>query len=140
MGAGDRFLLGADLKKDPRVLEAAYNDTRGVTASFNLNILGVLNRELGADFDAGAFEHRAFYDAAKGRIEMHLVARSKQVVHIPRAGRYEIEGGESIRTEISCKYDRPTVERLFRDAGLALEQWVTDADGRYALATARSAT
>lgn len=139
MGAGDRFLMGADLKKDPHVLEAAYNDARGITAAFNLNILRVVNRELGADFDPAAFDHLAFYDAARSRIEMHLVARSKQVVHIPRAGRFAIEAGESIRTEISCKYDRATIERLFEDAGLELEQWVTDRDGLYALVTAHPA-
>lgn len=136
MAGSDRMLLGADLRKDRRVIEAAYNDSRGITAAFNLNILHVLNRELDADFDTAAFEHRAFYNEAESRIEMHLVARAPQVIHIPGMDPVRIESGESIRTEISCKYDRPTLEAMFADAGLALEHWVTD-DGTYALATAR---
>jgi L-histidine N-alpha-methyltransferase len=130
----DRFLLGVDLKKEIARLEAAYNDRAGVTAAFNRNMLHVLNRELGADFDAGAFEHRAFYDAAEERIEMHLVSRVAQRVTIPAVGVYAFRPGESIRTEISCKYDRARVEALFGAAGLTLEAWWPDADGLFALA------
>lgn len=134
MSPGDRFLLGVDLKKDPGVLEAAYNDSRGVTAQFNRNILRVLNRELGADFDPQGFEHRAFYAAARARIEMHLVASRDQEVRIPGIGAIRFREGETIRTEVSCKYDRARVEDLFRGAGLSLHEWVPDRQGWFALA------
>ena len=77
-GAGGAMLIGVDLKKDPALLDAAYNDAQGVTAQFNLNLLARINRELGADFELAAFRHRAFYDAALGRIEMHLVSGRDQ--------------------------------------------------------------
>jgi L-histidine N-alpha-methyltransferase len=131
----DRLLLGADLRKKRRVVEAAYNDGRGVTAAFNRNMLRVLNRELGSDFDVVSFSHRAFYSAERHRIEMHLVSARDQVVHIPQVGDVRVTKGETIRTEISCKYDRPSVRRLLRAANLRLEQWMTDAD-RFALAVA----
>ena len=131
----DRFLLGADLRKKRRVIEAAYNDARGVTAAFNRNMLQVLNRELGADFDVGSFRHRAFYSPQRHRIEMHLVSPRDQTVHIPSVGDVHLASGETIRTEISCKYDRPSVRRLLRAARLRLEEWIAD-DGRFALAVA----
>ena len=81
-GRGGGLLLGIDMRKDPRVIEAAYNDRRGVTAAFNRNILARINRELGADFDVEQFAHRAFYNVAQGRIEMHLVSRRDQVVRV----------------------------------------------------------
>jgi L-histidine Nalpha-methyltransferase len=130
----DRFLLGVDLRKDVTVLEAAYNDAAGVTADFNRNMLRVLNRELGADFDPEQFAHRAPYVAGESRIEMHLVARAPQVVTIPEAGVYTFAAGEHIRTEISCKYDRASVERLAATAGLGIDGWRTDAPSRFALA------
>jgi len=139
MRPGDRFLLGADLRKAPAVIEAAYNDAGGVTAEFNLNVLRVINRELGADFDLAGFEHRAFYDRSLHRIEMHLVSTDDQVVHIPGVGRVRFAGGESIRTEISCKYDRPSLTSLLAAAGLRLERWITDADSRHALVLASRA-
>jgi L-histidine N-alpha-methyltransferase len=131
----DRLLLGADLRKKRRVVEAAYNDGRGVTAAFNRNMLRVLNRELGSDFDVASFSHRAFYSPDRHRIEMHLVSARDQVVHIPQVGDVHVTKGETIRTEISCKYDRPSVRRLLRAANLRLEQWMTDED-RFALAVA----
>ena len=136
MRPGDRFLLGVDLRKDPAVLEAAYNDSRGVTAEFNLNMLRVVNNELGADFDPDAFRHLAFYDSERHRIEMHLVATRPQTVTIPGAGRWEIREGESIRTEISCKHDRESVQALLDAAGLTAERWETDLDGLYAITLA----
>jgi L-histidine N-alpha-methyltransferase len=139
MTRDDRFMMGADLVKDVRVLERAYNDSKGVTAAFNLNVLNVLNRELDADFDIAAFEHRAFFDAEQSRIEMHLVSRTDQVVTIPDAGEFGFAAGESIRTEISCKYTRQAVERMFHDAGLELEDWITDASEWYAIAVGRAA-
>ena len=131
----DRLLLGADLRKQKQVVEAAYNDVRGVTAAFNRNMLRVLNRELGADFDVPTFAHRAFYSRERHRIEMHLVSAREQMVHIPWVGDVHLASGETIRTEISCKYDRPSVRRLLRAASLRLERWIAD-DGRFALAVA----
>lgn len=137
MRGADRFLMGADLVKDRAVLERAYNDARGITAEFNRNILRVLNTEIDTDFDPDAYEHRAFFNEEAQRIEMHLVARAEQTVTVPTRGHIVIAAGESVRTEISCKYDRATVSRLFEDAGLELEEWVTDARGWFALVTAR---
>ncbi len=133
MEPGDRFLMGADLRKDVARIEAAYNDSRGVTAEFNRNMLRVLNHELGADFDPEAFEHRAFYEPRAHRIEMHLVSRRPQRVRIPGIGVIGFERGETLRTEISCKHDRDSVDALFRPAGLRVESWRTDPDGLFAL-------
>ncbi len=133
---GDHLLLGTDLRKDLAVLESAYNDAEGVTARFNLNILSVINNRLGADFDQSAFDHQAFYNAELHRIEMHLVARSAQVVHLPGLPAIRIAAGESIRTEVSCKYDRASVTTLLAGAGLALVDWATDERGWFALSLA----
>jgi L-histidine N-alpha-methyltransferase len=130
----DKFLLGADLRKDPRIIEAAYNDRAGVTAEFNVNVLRVLNRELGANFDLSAFRHRAFYDRQYHRIEMHLDSDRDQTVLIPDIGRISFVRGESIRTELSCKYDEATVSSLFTRAGLRLDDWITGEDEVFALA------
>ena len=120
---GDRLLLGVDLRKDPALLNAAYNDAAGVTAAFNLNVLHVLNRELGADFDVDRFRHHAFYDEANGRVEMHLIATRAQRVTIPGVGTIDLAENESILTEISRKYDRAEVEATLLEAGLAIDQW-----------------
>jgi L-histidine N-alpha-methyltransferase len=136
MRPGDHFLLGADLRKNPGMIEAAYNDSRGVTAEFNLNVLRVLNRELGAGFDLGMFEHRAFYDRALHRIEMHLISRDDQIVRIPGVGDVRFAGGESIRTEISCKYDRATLTATLAAAGMRIDRWITDSAETYALMVA----
>jgi L-histidine N-alpha-methyltransferase len=138
MRGEDRFLMGADLKKDEDVLLRAYNDSKGITAEFNLNILRVLNRELGADFDVAAFEHRAIYNAEAGRIEMHLVSKRDQAVDIPGWKRLNIARGETIRTEVSTKYDESTVRALFERAGLQMEVWQADARNWYALTVARA--
>ena len=141
----DRLLLGVDLVPGPHKsvgrLELAYNDARGVTADFNRNVLLVLNRELGSDFDLSAFRHRAFWNAAGRQIEMHLVAERDQVVRFLDAsnGReVPIARGESIRTEISRKYDRAGVEELFACADLRLDRWVDDERGRFALVMGRT--
>jgi L-histidine N-alpha-methyltransferase len=134
----DRLLLGVDLKKDPALLDAAYNDGAGVTAEFNLNVLRVLNRELGADFDVGAFRHHAFYDAGNGRVEMHLVATMPMRVRIPEVGAYELDVGDSILTEISRKYDRAEVDSTLEGAGLAVEHWFETPPG-YAVVVGRPA-
>ena len=132
----DRLLLGVDLIKDVAVLNAAYNDALGVTAEFNLNVLRVLNRELDANFNLAEFAHRAFYDVARARIEMHLVARSAQQVHIPLVGDVDFADGESVRTEISCKYDRASATEMLQSAGFRLTAWLTEPSPLVALALA----
>src|SRR5579883_686935 len=133
----DGFLLGVDLVKDERALQAAYNDARGVTAEFNKNVLRVLSRELGADFDEHAFDHLAFYDAERQRIEMHLVSRRRQLVSVP-AIRLEVEiaAGERILTEISRKFTRASVERALELGGMRLRAWYSDDEGSFALCLA----
>jgi len=126
MSPSDRFLMGVDLRKDVARIEAAYNDSAGVTAEFNRNMLYVLNHELGADFDPLFFEHRAFYEPVAHRIEMHLVSTRAQRVTIPGMGEVSFAKGESIRTEISAKYDRASVSELFDAAGFRIEAWPTD--------------
>ncbi|HUF12846.1 MAG TPA: L-histidine N(alpha)-methyltransferase [Longimicrobiales bacterium] len=133
----DRLLLGVDLKKDPALLNAAYNDSAGVTAEFDLNVLRVLNRELGADFDPDAFRHHAFYDEAGGRVEMHLVATQAMRVTIPEVGTFDLEAGESILTEISRKYDHAEVDVTLAGAGLAVEHWFEVPPG-YAVVVAKT--
>lgn len=133
LSGADRFLLGVDLRKDRATLEAAYNDARGVTAEFNLNMLRVLNRELGADFDPAAFRHHAFYNEEQRRIEMHLVSERAQTVHIPGMEPVRFREGESMRTEISCKHDQDSIAEMFGAAGMRVERWQPDAAGRFAL-------
>ncbi|MGH8929412.1 MAG: L-histidine N(alpha)-methyltransferase [Egibacteraceae bacterium] len=132
---GDAFLLGVDLVKDVDVLEAAYNDAQGVTAEFNLNVLAVLNRELGADFPLDAFTHVARYSAYRAWIEMALRAERDLVVHI---GSLDLDvpftRGEEIRTEISCKFTPDGVATMFADVGLQLAGWHTDPQGLFGLA------
>ena len=138
MGPSDRFLLGADLRKDPEIINRAYNDSKGVTAAFNLNILHRLNRELGADFPVSDYEHKAFYSSEQHRVEMHLIARSAHKVVIPEIGEIQFREGETIRTELSYKYDRPTLEDILKAAGLVMEKWMPADDGSFALALARA--
>ncbi|HEX5727389.1 MAG TPA: L-histidine N(alpha)-methyltransferase [Longimicrobiaceae bacterium] len=138
MRPDERFLLGVDLRKDPARIEAAYNDAAGVTAEFNRNLLRVLNREAGADFDLDAWEHRACYDRDAHRIEMHLVSTRAQAVTVPGAGTFRFAAGETIRSEISCKHDRASVDALFARAGLRVARWETDADSLYALVLAEA--
>ena len=125
---GDALLLGTDLRKSPAVLEPAYDDALGVTAAFNLNLLARMNRELGAHFEIGAFHHRAFYDAALGRIEMHLVSRRAQRVRIDALGmEVEFAEGETIHTESSYKHDGATLAALAAASGFSIEKTWTDA-------------
>jgi len=116
MGARGAMLVGVDLKKDANVLHAAYNDAKGVTAAFNLNLLARINRELGGDFELRRFSHYAFYNAALGRIEMHLVSLARQTVAIGRH-RFDFDVGESIHTENSCKYSVEEFRALALAAG-----------------------
>jgi L-histidine Nalpha-methyltransferase len=139
MRPDDAFLLGADLRKEPAVLNAAYNDAQGITAAFNLNILERLNRELGADFEVGRFRHQAYYSIEHCRIEMHLVALSPMTVTVPEIGQLQFAEGETIRTEVSYKYDLDTLSGILADSGMRLEKWLPDSDDVFALALARVA-
>jgi L-histidine N-alpha-methyltransferase len=140
MYPGDRFLLGTDLVKDPARLEAAYNDSAGVTAEFNKNVLRVLNRELGADFDPDSFEHVAFWDEDNSWIDIRLRSVAEQVVNIPRLElEVQYERGEEMRTEISTKFERRDLERTYARVGLEMVEWWTDPEGLFALSMARRA-
>jgi len=133
----DALLLGTDLVKDPAVLEAAYNDSAGVTAEFNRNVLAVINRELGGDFDLEAFEHVAFYDREQEWIEMRLRALRPQVVEIAKLGlTVHFANREELRTEISAKFTRERVEADLAAAGLRLREFLPDADSLFALSLA----
>ena len=131
-GAGGGLLIGVDLKKDPARLNAAYNDAQGVTAQFNLNLLARINRELNADFDLSAFRHYAYYNAALGRIEMHLVSLRDQEVTI-KAHVIRFRSGETIHTENSCKYSVEEFQALARAAGLAPPECWTDPERLFAV-------
>jgi dimethylhistidine N-methyltransferase len=126
LGPGALFIVGVDLVKDPEVLTAAYNDSAGVTAAFNLNLLGRINRELGGDFNLDNFRHRAFYNQDKRRIEMHLVSLARHKVRVCGKA-IEFRRGETIHTENSYKY---TVELFLshaRGAGwTSVATWVDD--------------
>ena len=140
LGPGDGMLVGLDLVKDRARLEAAYNDSRGVTAEFNRNILRVMNARLGADFDPEAFDHVAFYDAEQAWIEMRLRTRRACRVEVPGADvEISLPAGGEIRTEISCKYTRKRLESLLSSTGLTLDLWRTDPEALFALALLRRA-
>jgi L-histidine N-alpha-methyltransferase len=132
---GDRFLLGLDMVKEKAVLEAAYNDAQGITARFNKNILAVVNRELDADFNPGLFEHLAFFNELRDRIEMHLVATRSMTVEIRGLDLVvEFERGETIHTEISRKFRRDRCGDMFADAGLTIDRWHSDPKGWFSMA------
>ena len=137
MQPGDRLLLGIDLIKDRARLEAAYNDSRGVTAQFSRNILRVVNRLADADFDLDAFQHRAVWDERNHWMDIRMVAQSPQHVTL-RALDLELDfaAGEQIRTEISAKYDRPKADALLRAGGFDTVEWITDDERLFALALA----
>jgi dimethylhistidine N-methyltransferase len=132
VGAGGAMLIGVDVKKDANVLHAAYNDARGVTARFNLNLLARINRELGADFDLRRFRHYAFYNVPLGRVEMHLVSLARQVVRIGRH-RFEFERGETVHTENSCKYAVEEFRALAAEAGFRASKLWQDRQGLFSL-------
>jgi L-histidine N-alpha-methyltransferase len=140
LAGGDALLLGTDLVKDPAVLVSAYDDEAGITAAFNKNVLSVLNHELGADFDADAFEHVARWDAGQEWIEMRLRATSPQTVRLPAIDlTAEFAAGEEMRTEVSAKFRREGVTRELAAAGFTLDYWWTDRRGRFGLSLARPA-
>ncbi|TML00072.1 MAG: L-histidine N(alpha)-methyltransferase [Actinobacteria bacterium] len=140
LGPDDHLLLGTDLVKDPEILEAAYDDAQGVTAEFNRNLLQVLNRELGADFDPDDFDHVALFDAEHEWIEMRLRARREHTTIVRDLDLpVHFDAGEEMRTEISAKF---TAERLQSDlsaAELELVHWLTDPEELFALTLSRPA-
>jgi len=132
LGAPSRLIVGVDLDKDPRRLEAAYDDAKGVTARFNLNLLERINRELGGEFDVARFEHRAIYDQEFKRIEMRLVSRARQAVHV-LGQRFCFAAGESIHTENSYKYSVEQFRALARGAGWQPARLWMDANGDFSV-------
>lgn len=126
-GPGGGLLIGVDLEKDPDVLHRAYNDSQGVTAAFNLNLLARFNRELGADFDLDGFRHHALYNQAAARIEMYLISERRQTVTIGSA-RVRFEAGEEILTEYSYKYSLERLREIAAAAGFTVERVWTDAE------------
>ena len=132
VGPSGAMLVGVDLKKDANVLHAAYNDAKGVTAAFNLNLLARINRELRGDFDLRRFRHYAFYNAARGRIEMHLVSLATQTVNVGPY-RFGFEAGETIHTENSYKYSVGEFRALSREAGFRSRKVWLDRGGLFSL-------
>ena len=131
------MLIGIDLEKDERILQAAYNDAAGVTGEFNKNLLVRINRELGGDFDLGAFVHRAIYNKERHRIEMHLIAKKPQTVHL--LGRsFNFRAGESIHTESSYKYSMERFAELARGAGWEPKSSWTDAEDQFSVHALRA--
>ena len=134
MAAGDALLVGIDLRKDRAVLEPAYDDSRGVTAAFNRNLLVRINRELGGHFDPDAFRHRAVYNEGEGRVEIYLVSSRAQRVAVDRLGlEVAFAEGEAIHTENSYKYSPAEIAALAGTAGLRLERQWFDVERRFSL-------
>jgi len=129
---GDSLLMGADMKKDIAIIEGAYNDKLGVTAAFNKNLLLRINRELGGHFDLDAFRHRASYNAAEGRVEMHLISDAAQDVAIDQLGmEVHFEPGESIHTESSYKYDADQIKALANETGFDVAKTWKDSENTF---------
>ncbi|MEV6833249.1 L-histidine N(alpha)-methyltransferase [Streptomyces sp. NPDC051133] len=134
LAPGDGLLLGTDLVKDEQVLVRAYDDAAGVTAAFNKNVLSVVDRELGADFDPDAFDHVAVWDAEREWIEMRLRSRTAQTVKVPALNlAVDFAAGEELRTEVSAKFRKEGVGAELASVGLELTHWWTDVQGRFAL-------
>lgn len=133
LGEGGALVLGADLKKDPRLLHDAYNDSAGVTAAFSLNLLRRMNRELHANFNLESFAHEAFYNSEEGRIEIYLRSLCDQSV-VVAGRRFTFSAGERIHTEYSYKYDLAGLEALARSGGFTVGRTWTDPAGLFAVA------
>jgi L-histidine N-alpha-methyltransferase len=141
LGPDDHLLMGTDLVKDPSVLEAAYDDAQGITAEFNRNVLRVLNRELGADFDPEDFEHVALFDSQHEWIEMRLRATREHTTIVRDLDLpVHFDVGEELRTEISAKFTPERLEGDLAAAGLELARWLTDPDALFALTLSRIRT
>ncbi len=139
LGPADRLLLGTDLVKARDRLEAAYDDSSGVTAEFNKNVLRVLNREMGADFDLDCFEHVARYDAERARMDIRLRSLEAQTIRVEGLDMaVHFAAGEEMRTEISAKFTRERLRDAYDAAGLSMCGWFTDRDSDYALSLARA--
>ena len=140
LGPDDHFLLGTDLVKDRATLEAAYDDSAGVTAAFNKNALAVLNERLGADFDLDTFEHVAFWDPENLWVDIRLRSLARQVINFRALDlAVAFDRGEEMRTEISTKFAREGLAGIYAEAGLELAEWWTDPEGLFALSLARAA-
>ncbi|HEV7584944.1 MAG TPA: L-histidine N(alpha)-methyltransferase [Solirubrobacteraceae bacterium] len=140
LGPEDHLLMGTDLVKDPEVLEAAYDDAQGVTAEFNRNVLRVLNRELGADFDPEDFDHIALFDRENEWIEMRLRARREHTTLVRDLDLpVHFDEGEELRTEISAKFTPARLQADLSAAGLDLMRWLTDSEQLFALTLSRLA-
>jgi len=138
LGPDDHFLVGMDLVKDIAVIEAAYNDSQGVTAEFNRNVLRVVNRELDANFVPEAYRHKSFFNRDASRIEMHLVPESPQDVVIHDLDlSIHCDPDETIFTEISCKYTETSAREALELAGLELAGWYTDPKALFGMALAK---
>jgi dimethylhistidine N-methyltransferase len=131
-GHDGQLLIGIDLQKDAATLEAAYNDGKGVTAQFNLNLLQRINGELGGSFDLSGFEHRAVYNQEKGRVELYLVSRRSQEATVGEKS-FRFEAGEPVCTEYSYKYTIDGFASMAAEAGLTLQQSWTDDQNRFAV-------
>jgi L-histidine Nalpha-methyltransferase len=137
LNPGDRFLLGLDMVKPVEILEAAYNDSRNITAEFNKNILLVINRELRANFNPDAFDHVAFFNSDEEQIEMHLRAGKDIWAEVKAiATSFVLRKGETIRTEICRKFRRHGAEKMIRDAGMEVGRWYSDPKGWFSLVEA----
>ena len=135
LDSGDRFVLGMDLVKPKDILEAAYNDSQNVTEEFNKNVLHVVNRQFSGNFDPEYFDHLAFYNEKKERIEMHLRANRPVIVHIQDLDMtVDMNEGETIHTEICRKFTRHSAENMIAQAGMAIKRWYTDPNRWFALA------
>jgi dimethylhistidine N-methyltransferase len=132
LGSNGLLLIGVDLKKDEQRLHAAYNDSKGVTAAFNLNLLHRINREIGSDFDASRFAHLAFYNAAEGRVEMHLVSREDHTVRVG-CHAFAFRTGETIHTENAYKYAPDEFCGLASNSGFVPVSMATDPSGLFCL-------
>ena len=137
-GEGGGLLIGVDLKKDPGILDAAYNDANGVTAAFNLNLLRRINRELAGDFDLDTFAHHAFYNSDRGRVEMHLVSEREQTVRVD-GHTFEFSAGDSIHTENSYKYTIDEFQALAQQAGFTPCRVWSDREDLFSLHYLRAA-
>jgi dimethylhistidine N-methyltransferase len=130
----DLLLIGIDLEKDKSILDRAYNDKKGITAKFNFNVLGRINRELDGEFNISNFEHKSFYNIHKHRIEMHLESKLDQQVSIGAIGKtFYFKKGETIHTENSYKYSLPRLNKLVKKAGLQVIRNFTDHNKQYTL-------
>ena len=134
MAEKDSLLIGFDLQKDPAMLNAAYNDSAGITERFNLNILARINRELGGEFNLQSFKHHAFYDTIKQRVEMHLCSKEPQEVHIAACKKsFHFQHSETIKTENCYKYTREQILNLATSTDFHVSQFITDTKKWFAL-------